>query len=152
MYTLSDLGIDQHFRNAPCNFGVAEPFSFLSQAGVDALLKELASEAVQKNCKFSTDRTPWYLLNSVADARNLSCFCCSCLQRPQAWQRSCFRGTADHSSFIKDLWSSPEVTDIVSAVAGIPLKLGYGYEIAHTNVQVTPEPPSFARKKNILQT
>ncbi|DBA98850.1 hypothetical protein WJX77_009641 [Trebouxia sp. C0004] len=106
-YSLSDLGINQQKRKAPCNFGVAEPFSFLSKAGVDTLLKELTSETVQNNCKFSTDRTP-----------------------------CCLRGTSDHSPFIRDLWSSPEVTDIVSAVAGIPLQLGYKYEIAHTNVQV----------------
>ena len=58
-YSLRDLGIDQQERQAPCKFGVAEPFPFLSTAGVDALLKEIASESVQQSCKFSTDRTPW---------------------------------------------------------------------------------------------
>ena len=67
-----------------------------------------------------------------------SCLFFSCLINSEACCTcSCFRGTADHSSFIRDLWSSPEVTDIVSTVAGIPLELGYKYEIAHTNVQVS---------------
>jgi hypothetical protein len=45
------------------------------------------------------------------------------------------RNLAKHSKFIRDLWSHPETTKIVSEVAGIPLTVVMPIEMGHTNIQ-----------------
>ena len=54
--------------------------------------------------------------------------------------RSTLRGLSRHCPTLKALWSSQEVTDIVSSVAGMPLVPVMDYELGVCNVQVTKTP------------
>ena len=51
---------------------------------------------------------------------------------------STLRGVARHCPQLKALWSSQEVTDIVSKVAGMPLRPVMDYELGVCNVQAKP--------------
>lgn len=47
------------------------------------------------------------------------------------------RNLAQHSKFVRDLWSHPETTRIVSEVAGVPLSVIMPTEMGHTNIQTS---------------
>jgi hypothetical protein len=47
------------------------------------------------------------------------------------------RNIAKHSKFIRDLWSHPETTRIISEVAGISLTVVMPIEMGHTNIQTS---------------
>jgi len=47
------------------------------------------------------------------------------------------RNMAKHSKFIRDLWSHPETTRIISEVAGISLTVVMPIEMDHTNIQTS---------------
>lgn len=87
-----------------------EPFPLLSYDAVLQYRKELFSKDVLDNCLHHT--------------------------RPGSVQ---LRGMAPrYSSFIHQLWHSPEVLKIVSDIAGVELIPAMDYEISHTNVQLGP--------------
>ena len=49
---------------------------------------------------------------------------------------SCLRGVSRYCPLLKRLWSSQEVTDIVSKIAGVKLKPVMDYELGVCNIQV----------------
>lgn len=49
---------------------------------------------------------------------------------------SCLRGVSRYCPLLKRLWSSEEVTDIVSNIAGVKLKPVMEYELGVCNIQV----------------
>ncbi|KAF4947938.1 hypothetical protein FSARC_13857 [Fusarium sarcochroum] len=87
-----------------------EPFPLLSQEAILRYRQDLFSKDVLDNCLHHT--------------------------RPGSVQ---LRGMAPrYSSFIHDLWHSPEVLKIVSDIAGVELVPAMDYEISHANVQLGP--------------
>ncbi|XEV07522.1 hypothetical protein FSHL1_012809 [Fusarium sambucinum] len=87
-----------------------EPFPLLSQEAILRYRKDLFSNDVLDNCLHHT--------------------------RPGSVQ---LRGMAPrYSTFIHDLWHSPEMLKIVSDIAGVELVPAMDYEISHTNVQLGP--------------
>ncbi|KAK9852866.1 hypothetical protein WJX84_012220 [Apatococcus fuscideae] len=104
-WSLTDLGYEQGKACSP--FGVCEPFQLLNPIFVAQLKTELMGDAVQQNCRFSTNRTP-----------------------------CCLRGVAEHSQLVNQLWTSEETTRRISEVVGTPLKPIFNYEKGICNVQV----------------
>lgn len=91
-------------------FGVCEPFQLLQPGLVARLKLELMTDTVRQNCRFSTSRTP-----------------------------CCLRGVAEQSQLVNQLWSSSEITQQVSELAGIPLKPICDYEKASATSRCHPQ-------------
>jgi hypothetical protein len=53
-------------------------------------------------------------------------------------QCSTLRGVSQFCPLIKKVWSSQTVSDIISSIAGLPLKPIMDYELGVCNVQVVP--------------
>ncbi|TVY42797.1 hypothetical protein LOCC1_G004902 [Lachnellula occidentalis] len=86
------------------------PFPLLSSEAIKQHRKELLSKDVLENCLYAT--------------------------RPGSVQ---LRGMAPrYAPFIHAFWTSPQVLDIVSSIAGVDLVPVMNYEICHTNVQLGP--------------
>ncbi|KAI3527319.1 hypothetical protein CSPX01_17065 [Colletotrichum filicis] len=99
-----------------------EPFPLLSQEAILRYRQDLFSKDVLDNCLHHT--------------------------RPGSVQ---LRGMAPrYSTFIHDLWHSPEVLKIVSDVAGVQLVPAMDYEIGHTNVQLGPGGLDAVRKTPVV--
>lgn len=92
------------------SFAATEPFQLLEPEAVDIINEELKDENIQQTCTYSSPVAPQVM-----------------------------RGLTHHSRFIDKLWSSPELTSLLSASAGIALKPHpMQLERAHVNIQ-TPD-------------
>jgi hypothetical protein len=97
----------EEFGLTVSNGPTSVPFPLLTHEGVLAYRRAIIQPEVLASCAFKYD--------STLILRNL----------------------AKHSKFIKDLWSHPETTRIVSKMAGIPLSVVMPIEIGHTNIQTS---------------
>lgn len=154
-YTLGELGLQ--CPEALSDFAVCEPFQLLSETCVDTMREELSSEVVQAHCKFSNARTPWWVsAKLVPSTASLDLYCHTlfttsqnsvpCNLSPEYittadkdWcaSTSTLRGVSQYCPLIKAVWSSQQVTDIVSNIAGMRLKPVMDYELGVCNVQAS---------------
>ncbi|KAJ9228278.1 hypothetical protein DTO271D3_5660 [Paecilomyces variotii] len=103
---------DLHLDESPISpIASTDPFPFLSAEGVHAFRRDIFSSDVLANCMYNT--------------------------RPGSVQ---IRGMAPrYAPFTYAFWTSPEVLEIVSSLAGVYLVPVMDHEIAHTNVQLGPK-------------
>ncbi|KAF5128544.1 hypothetical protein E5D57_009484 [Metarhizium anisopliae] len=91
---------------------VSAPFSLFTKEAVLQMRREIFSEPVLNECRYSSD----FIANMI-------------------------RGMGrDRAPFTYQAWSSPEVLDKISQVAGVELVPAYDYEIANINICVNDDP------------
>lgn len=67
--------------------------------------------------------------------------------RPWGSETLLLRNVSKHSKFVRDLWSHPETTAIVSNALGVPLEIIMPLEMGHTNIQVNGSGPGDMMKQ-----
>ncbi|KAG8410364.1 hypothetical protein J3459_017176 [Metarhizium acridum] len=103
--TMKDIGLEGQGISPNA---VSAPFSLFTKEAVLQMRREIFSEPVLKECRYSSD----FIANMI-------------------------RGMGrDRAPFTYEAWNSPEVLDKISQVAGVELVPAYDYEIANINISV----------------
>jgi hypothetical protein len=90
------------------DFAFSRPFRLLSAEGVRQSREELVRKDVQQNCRYATRRNKYAI-----------------------------RGVWKYSTFLDQLWKSPEIKAALSNVADFPIIINpLDWELAHVNVQI----------------
>ncbi|KAI1851232.1 hypothetical protein JX266_003307 [Neoarthrinium moseri] len=109
IYTMNDIGFPDSNGISPV--AVSEPFQLFSEEAVMRMRKEVLSDEVMTNCKYSSN---------IAHCQ--------------------LRGFANkYAPFTYDLWKHPDTLAIISKIAGIDLVTEMDLEIAHINLSIKSE-------------
>lgn len=106
VWSLSDLGIIR--PEAPCQFGVSEPFKLFDRNTVEIIRSELENnDEIGKNCYYTSSQAKLVI-----------------------------RGAYKYSSFLNDLWSCSQLSNYVSRIIGTNvITHTLDDELGHVNVQ-----------------
>ncbi|KAI1204693.1 uncharacterized protein F4807DRAFT_454516 [Annulohypoxylon truncatum] len=108
IYTMKDIGLEGHGISTTA---VSDPFPLFSKEAMLQMRREIFSESVLENCRYSSTFTA-NMVRGMGPAR---------------------------APFTYDAWWSPEVLAKISKVAGIELVPAFDYEVANINISINDE-------------
>ncbi|KAI1394407.1 uncharacterized protein F4822DRAFT_439967 [Hypoxylon trugodes] len=108
IHTMREIGIEGHGISPNA---VSDPFPLFSQDAMQQMRREIFSEPVLRDCRYSSD----FIANMV-------------------------RGMGhERAPFTYNAWYSPEVLGKISEVAGIELIPAFDYEVANINISINDQ-------------